>query len=436
MNKLKNNILIKNIIILLVSGAVAKIIGMFSKIIYTRTAGVDIVSLYALITPTFMLIMTICQFSFPISISKLSAENKYNNKKLLITAYTLGFIIDLILMSIIIITSKTIANLLHNEALYKVIISIIYIIPFVTISSIQRGFLHGKEDMLGASITNVTEEITKITLIITTLPIAIAKSNIAAVITIILYNIITELSSIIIMHKYIKKYIGNEKVKADKIIAKDILKISFPTTLIRLISSFGFFLEPIILTTVLMKQGLDKEYITLQYGIINSYILPLLSIPSFFSISIASALLPNLTKAYSNKKYSEFKHKLLSLLTISIFIGSISICFILLFPKFILNLIYKVSFGIDYIYIMGPFFILLYLQPTLSSALQAMGKTNKLFYVSIISNVLKYSSLILFAYLGFGIYSLTFSIILGIIITTSLVSIIVLKQRTKVKNKF
>ncbi len=428
MIKLKNNMLIKNIFILLISGAVAKIIGMFGKIIYTRTSGVDIVSLYALITPTFMLIMTICQFSFPISISKLSAENKYDNKKLLITAYSLGFIIDLILMFLILITSKTIANLLHNEALYKAIISIAYIIPFVTISSIQRGFLHGKEDMLGASITNITEEIIKITLIITTLPIAISKSNTIAVITIILYNMVTEFSSIIIMHKYIKKYIGKEKVKADKLIAKDILKISFPTTLIRLISSFGFFLEPIILTTVLIKQGLDKEYIMLQYGIINSYILPLLSIPSFFSISIASALLPNLTKAYANKRYKEFKHKLLTLLTISIFIGSISISFILLFPKFILNLIYKVSFGIDYIYIIGPFFILLYVQPTLSSALQAMGKTNKLFYVSIISNILKYSSLILFACLGFKIYSLTFSIIIGIIITTSLITFVVLKQ--------
>ena len=50
--------------------------------------------------------------------------------------------------------------------IFTIIISIIYIIPFVTISSIQRGFLHGKEDMLGASITNVTEEIIKITLII------------------------------------------------------------------------------------------------------------------------------------------------------------------------------------------------------------------------------------------------------------------------------
>lgn len=431
MNKIKNNILIKNIFILLISGAVAKVIGMLGKIIYTREAGIEVVSLYSLITPTFMLIITICQFSFPIAVSKLSAENKYDNKKLLITAYSIGFIIDIVLMLFVILFSKTIANLLHNSSLYKAIITIIYIVPFVTISSIQRGFLHGKEDMLGASITNITEEIIKITLIITTLPIALLKSNLTAVITIILYNIITESTNILIMHKSIKKYIDKKKTKLDKKIAKEIFKISLPTTLIRLISSLAFFLEPILLTNILLKDGYTKEYIQMQYGIINSYIIPLLSIPSFFSVSIASALLPNITKAYANKKYNDFKHKLLRLLTLSIVLGSICISIILLFTKLILNLIYGVSFGTSYIYVMGPFFVLLYIQPTLSSALQAMGKTNKLFYVSIISNFLKYLALIIFGILGFEMYSLNIAINIGILTTTLLAIKIVLNQIKK-----
>ena len=74
MIKFKNNLLIKNIIILLVSGALAKVLGMLGKIIYTRIVGVNVVGLYTMITPTFMLIISICQFSFPISISKISAE--------------------------------------------------------------------------------------------------------------------------------------------------------------------------------------------------------------------------------------------------------------------------------------------------------------------------------------------------------------------------
>lgn len=433
MNKIKNNVLIKNIIILLVSGGIAKIIGMFGKIIYTRQAGLDIVSMYTLITPTFMLVMTLCQFSLPISISKLAAENKYDDKKLLYSAYKIGFTIDIILMIIIIFICKLVASTLHNIVLYKAILSFVFVIPFVTISSIQRGFLHGKENMLPASITNITEEILKIVLIITTLPIAIAKSDICAVVTIILYNVILEITSIFIMQKSINKYLKKttKKYKQEKNISNDIISISVPTTSIRLISSIGFFLEPILLTKILVANGYSPSYITLEYGIINSYVIPLLSMPTFFSVSIASALLPNITKAYYKKNYKEFKNKLLKLLFLSIVIGIICLGTILLFPSKILQIVYGINFGINYIYVIGPFFLILYIQPTLSVTIQAMNKTNKLFFVSLTTTLLKFICLITFGLLGFGIYSLVFSIITGIITTTLLDILVILKEIKK-----
>lgn len=432
MIKFKNNLLIKNIIILLVSGALAKLLGMLGKIIYTRIAGVNVVGLYTMITPTFMLIISICQFSFPISISKISAEEKYDNKSLLKSAYFVGFIISIILIIILILTSNLIALSLHNKLLAPAILSISAIIPFVMISSVQRGFLHGKEDMLPASITNVTEEIIKIILILFLLPIAISKGDITSVIFLILFNVITESSNILFMQKVIsKKYISNKKGKVNKKIIKEILSISIPTTSVRLIASIGFFLEPIILTNTLLSSGYSPNYITMEYGIINSYIVPLLSIPSFFSISIASALLPNITKAYANKKYDEFNRKLLKLMFLSMLVGAVCLTIILIFPSEILKLVYNVNFGINYIYLIGPFFLILYMQPTLSVALQAMDKTNKLFLTSTISVIIKYSTLYVLGKIGFGMNALIFAMIAGIVTTTSLVLIIVLKELKK-----
>ena len=248
MIKFKNNLLMKNILILLISGFVAKVLGMFSKILFTRIAGINVVSLYTMIIPTFMLIISLTQFSFPISISKISAEAKYKNNDILKNAYIIGIIINIILIVFVILSSYLIVKMLHNKALTPAIMSITLIIPFVMISSVQRGFLHGKEDMLPASVTNVTEEIVKIILIISLLPIAIAKSNVTAVIFIVLFNVITELSNILIMQQSInKKYVKKEKSYFNIKIIKEILNISIPTTLVRLISSLGFFLEPIIL---------------------------------------------------------------------------------------------------------------------------------------------------------------------------------------------
>lgn len=407
-------------------------LGMLGKIIYTRIAGVNVVGLYTMITPTFMLIISICQFSFPISISKISAEEKYDNKSLLKSAYFVGSIISIILIIILILTSNLIALSLHNKLLAPAILSISAIIPFVMISSVQRGFLHGKEDMLPASITNVTEEIIKIILILFLLPIAISKGDITSVIFLILFNVITESSNILFMQKVIsKKYISNKKGKVNKKIIKEILSISIPTTSVRLIASIGFFLEPIILTNTLLSSGYSPNYITMEYGIINSYIVPLLSIPSFFSISIASALLPNITKAYANKKYDEFNRKLLKLMFLSMLVGAVCLTIILIFPNEMLKLVYNVNFGINYIYLIGPFFLILYMQPTLSVALQAMDKTNKLFLTSTISVIIKYSALYVLGKIGFGMNALIFAMIAGIVTTTSLVLIIVLKELKK-----
>ena len=117
-------------------------------------------------------------------------------------------------------------------------------------------------------------------------------------------------------------------------------------------------------------------------------------------------------------------------------VGGICLAVILIFPEPILKLVYNVNFGINYIYLIGPFFLVLYMQPTLSVALQAMGKTNKLFITSTVSMILKYSVLYVFGKLGFGMNALIYSIITGIIITTSMVIYIVLKEINKKSSIF
>ena len=428
MKKIKNNILYKNIMILLITGALSKIIGMISKIMYTRISGIEVIGLFTLISPCFMLFINLSMFSFPISISKICAEDKYKNEDLLKNSYFLSIIINIFLSIIILLTANKIVSLLHNNSLKICVISIILIIPFISINSIQRGFLNGKEDMLMPSITNIIEEIIKIILIIIVLPIAIKYNNIIAVTTLILFNVVTELCTVIILNKKIKNKYVNKNGKIKKYILKDMFKISYQTTSVRLISLIGFFLEPIILTNLLTKQGLDINYITKEYGIINSYILPLLSMPTFFIIAISQALLPNVTKLYANKNNKEFINKIVKLSILSLIIGIISITVILIFPDLFLRLIYNINYGKHYLYLIGPFFLILYIQPVLQVVMQASNKTKKMMYVSIISVSIKYMSLYLFCKNGFGINSLIYSIMIGISLNTFLLGYFVTKK--------
>ena len=98
---------IKSTIILIIGGFITKILGLLIKIIMTRTIGLEGISLYTLILPTFSLAITITTLSLPIAISKLIAEDKHNNKNILFSTLPISLIINiLVILTLIFIATQ------------------------------------------------------------------------------------------------------------------------------------------------------------------------------------------------------------------------------------------------------------------------------------------------------------------------------------------
>ena len=170
-----------------------------------------------------------------------------------------------------------------------------------------------------------------------------------AITGVVLINIISEFISIITLLFFIPKHtkIKIEDFKQNKKITKDLLDISLPSTGSRLIGSLSYFLEPIILTYVLTKVGYTTNYITIEYGIINGYIYPLLLLPSFFTLAISNALLPVVSNTYSNKNYTYTKYKIKQAITLSLIIGVPCTLLFMTIPEIFLKLIYNTQEGIN-----------------------------------------------------------------------------------------
>ena len=82
MTKIRGNLFIKSTILLIIGGAITKVVSMFIKIVLARLIGTEGMGIYMLISPTFMLLMALAQLGFPVAISKLVAEENKNNKNL------------------------------------------------------------------------------------------------------------------------------------------------------------------------------------------------------------------------------------------------------------------------------------------------------------------------------------------------------------------
>ena len=69
---------IKSTIILLIGGAITKILGMVNKILLTRYLGPEGIGIYMLVIPSFILFINIASFGLPVAISKFVSEDTKN----------------------------------------------------------------------------------------------------------------------------------------------------------------------------------------------------------------------------------------------------------------------------------------------------------------------------------------------------------------------
>ena len=418
---MKKNKFIKSTIILIIGGFITKILGMLIKIVMTRLIGTEGIGIYMLISPTFMLLISLAQLGFPIAISKIVAEDRVNNKNIVFSIIPISLLINILIIIFMLLTSGYIANnLLHEPRSYYALICTGLVLPFISISSILRGYFFGKQKMIPHVVSNVTEDIIRLIIIMIGIPIFLTKGIEYAVAFIVLSNIISEITSIIVLFFFLTK---NFKLERKDFIPnatnmKNIFRISIPTTGSRLIGNIGHFLEPIIVTTILLQIGYTNTFIVKEYGIINGYAMPLLLLPSFFTAAISQALLPIVSNNYTKGNLKYTKNKIKQACLISLLIGIPATIIFELFPQVLLNYIYNTNEGINYIRFLAPICLLHYIQAPISSSLQAMGKATDSMKGTLIGMLLKTIFLIILCYLKIGLWGLIIAVSFNIFFVT------------------
>ena len=412
---------INSVIILLIGGLLTKLLGMFIKIMMSRLIGTEGLGLYMMVLPTFSLFIGIGQFGLPTALSKLVAEKRKNNIKLFFSILPISLFINLLLIITIIVIAPVLANnLLHDPRCYLPILAIAVVIPFTSLSSICRSYFFGKEKMVPHVVSNLLEDIVRLTLMIIGIPFFLPKGLEYAICYIILSNVISEGVSILVLFLFLPKKI--QLKKEDLIPKKDYMKeslsIGIPNTTGRLLGSIGYFLEPILLTTTLLSLGYSSKFITTEYGILSGYVMPLLLLPSFFTMAISQALLPVVSREYTRGNYTFVRRKIKQAILYSLAIGIPVTIFFIIFPEFPLKLIYHTNEGISYMRFLAPVCLFQYIQSPLSSCLDAMGRSRDAMIGTTIGVIIRSIFLVLLSLLNIGLWGLIIAISLNVLAVT------------------
>ena len=414
------NKFIKSTLILVIGGFFTKVLGMAIKIVLTRLIGTEGIGLYSMIMPTFLLLNSIAQLGLPTALNVLIASDKYNTKNLVFTAILISLSIDIMIMLFLIVSSTFLSNNLLNDARLSLgLLSIGFVLPFITISNCLRSYFFAKQRMYPHVITNIIEDLVKLIFVIIGIPFFSSKGIEYAIAFVILSNIFCELSSIIIFIFLIPSFkCKSKELKPNIKNIKELFKISLPTTGSRLIGAIGYFLEPIIITFVLLKIGYTNKFIVTEYGIINGYVMQIVLLPSFFTAAISQALIPIISKNYVNGKYNYVMKKIKQAIFFSLLIGIPATIVFELFPDVLLKLLFNTNKGVEYIKVIAPICLLHYIQSPISSSLQAMGSAKISMIGTLLGMILRTISLFIFSHLKIGLWSLLIATSINIMFVT------------------
>lgn len=394
--RLQKSSFTKNIVILLITHIIVKIIGVVNKIYLTNREGFgdEGNAIYSSAFQIYALFLTLCSIGIPNAVSKLVSErlavgdSKGAHKvfKIAIIAFgILGFICSIILFTCA-----------HNIAqnwfqIPEAELSLIALSPsifFVSITSVIRGYFNGRENISAGANSQTIEQICRMALTIILIEILSNNTGIDTKVMAAGAAIATTISEIICftyLFKYYKsasREIANEiknslnyKYRGIRKIISDILTVSVPMSIGPILAGINKNIDSMTIVRGL-KNFMSDSAAKLEYGMLIGKIDTLVVFPLSFNAAFTSTLIPMVSAAKASNNFEPVKRKIKFSLLTSLLIGIPCTVGMIIFAQPILELLFpNQPEGANLLKISAVSITFMMLSQNMNAILQGLGKT-------------------------------------------------------------
>ncbi|MYL49386.1 oligosaccharide flippase family protein [Halobacillus litoralis] len=312
---MKPSTFLKSTLILTVATLLSKILGSLFRVPLQNIAGDEVLGIFSLVYPVYMVALILSVAGIPIAISKLIAEARASGTKQDIyyiqkTARILGLLLGAISLSFILLFSRSISQLIGGISTEPALIAVSFTLLFAPYMAVHRGFFQGYEDMRPTAVSQVIEQFIRVIFII----------GVASYMVSLGYNppyiaagvMVSSLLGVLSSMVYLKTRLYRSHIKVDrtynynlntfKIWGKRILSVSLPiaigTVTMALFNVVDSLTVPHFLRT---DSGSETTYL---YGIYGRG-LAVVQIATVFATSVVLPLIPSLTKHLESKNINE-----------------------------------------------------------------------------------------------------------------------------------
>ncbi len=357
-------------------------LGLIYRMLLARFLGSEGLGFFQMIFPLYISLVTLAVAGTPVAISQLVAEENIDGTLLVRQSLVVVTTISVPLMVIVILAAKPLATTLYHDGRFSVLLmTLAPALLAVGLSAVLRGYFVGVQRLSYPAFSQVAEQLARVVILYTVLNAFGQQAfNNAPLVAVALIPLGEGISLVILGVAYyhtLSYALPLDASSKPKIITiPQILKVSLPVTLSRLLGSLVGVIEAFWLPWRLERAGMSTYDAIRYFGQLTGMAIPLILFPTALTMALATNLIPLVSQAHSRRDQSGIRSVLMeSLQTTAVFTVPVTM-FLLIFGPHLDDLFFHthVEASLFYPLTLGGFF--LYFDITLSGALRGLGRTD------------------------------------------------------------
>lgn len=429
MKQAKRHPLIVGTMVLTITGFISRIIGFYYRIYLTKLFGEEGMGIYQLLSPVLSLSFSLTAAGYQTAISKFVAEQASRKSESSFRPLLAGLSIALPLSLFCNIIVYSMADFIGTRLLLEArTVSMLRIlsfsIPLSTVHSCINGYFYGRKKTAVPAATQLLEQIMRVGCVYAVSVYALSKGEHptinVAVLGLAFGELISMFASVLAVyicyvkvHKQSSQYNNcaltqySEHPTYQKKhllpIYQSILGMALPLTANRIVLNLLQSVESVSIPAKLRLYGYDTSTALSVYGVLTGMAMPLIFFPNALTGSVAVLLLPLISENYAKGDLATVKKTIWQTIKYCALLGLSCLCLFGLFGNLLGKMLFDSPLAGHFITTLGFICPFIYLDTTLSSILQGLGKAGSIFFMNVICLLVR----LVFIFIAVPAYGIT-----------------------------
>lgn len=312
------NKFVKGAIVLTLAGIIVKVLGAVYRIPLYNIIGAEGMGLFQAVYPIYAMMLSISTAGVPVAVSKLVAErlarsNYRGAQQIFWVAQGLMVGTGLLVTGILLIGARYYTeNLLKAPGAYYPLLAITPSVIFFAIKSTFRGYFQGQQTMVPTALSQIVEQIVRVATIFF-LASWLVKESVEMGAAGAAFGTVTGAGAALLLliivylwrrpgfNRLVAK--GNNSLASIKGVMSEILALALPITIGNIVLPLVNMVDATIILPRLQAGGFSEVEALKMFGNFTGAAMPLINLPTIFTIALATSLVPAIAKANSQQNF-------------------------------------------------------------------------------------------------------------------------------------